>query len=412
MTWNISYWQSLQIYKDAGFDIVCITDHTNLVYTGCEPSRYFDFAKHQESYVYNSASPEDAIIEINSAEDGNYGNHHICILGLTCDHECEGVGEGCVDKIGDPDDNTSNGVPDCNTGDKENTQPRINCMKLKDEISVIAHPMGGGGFERSICSTLYDYTGVEIYNSNSGGKPDENPDTFDNDDWWDRALSYGHKSYCFASDDYERYESNDGTPAKANQGWTLINSRYDFNDYVISGSYDNFKNDIRAGNFYAVFTPDNYDLPLCSGFILECGYKIGNIPFNKDKGPKLIFKFINDTLIVLLVKDCINANSTCKEYSDKEEVYITFRGVSKIGGDGSEIVTANNIDLANIEMDKISNTNSINFSKIYSLDLNRIDDIEDYRAIRMILTQKRNGIDYVVYSQPYYLDNYTKNIYH
>ena len=93
---------------------------------------------------------------------------------------------------------------------------------------------------------------------------------------------------------------------------------------------------------------------------------------------------------------------------------IQTEGISKVGGAGSEIAEVDMVKLEDKLMTDFEEDLKIiddNFLTIYSLDLTTIENVENYRAIRLIIKQERKYIDYVVYSQPYYLDTYSKNIY-
>jgi len=286
---------------------------------------------------------------IRSNENGFKGNNHILMHGIPTvnngDNNCVGVGNGCEDYNND-------GLPDCDTSSSDwtYTQSRINCMNLKDEIIILAHPSsshGIGGGENAI-KNLSNYTGVEI--SNGGDKGDHIG-------WWDTALSWGHKSYCFASDDYE--DNNLDT------GWILVNTAEDYTAFDRFDFYDT----ITKGNFYAV-------VPSKDGTGL--------------KGPQLIFKVIDKKLFVILKKEGATNRTT-----------ITILGIHRNGELPWPLIE-------NEDMNILYNDPQI--YSMYAFDLESVDK-SSFRGVRVEIRQEYSStIRFTAFSQPYYLDCYCNSL--
>ena len=364
--YNIEYDTLLGWYRGGNTQIVCITDHIDMAYCG-------------ESRLYLNGT----IYQVGSAEDGNHLDHHILVLGVDNTNECcydicpktfstlfdplsnccdfglpcyeQGTNRECHDC-------NHNGIGDWSTKPDENTPCRIKCMNKKNEISVLAHPDGADKFHDHDYMYTDSYTGTEIYNGNTCGKIyDGGSDNHYHIDWWDRALSYGHRSYCFAGDDYEDNFFDTGS--------IVINSNTALNQY----NNAIFKDDIRNGYFYSV-VPDR---------------RSAGLP-----GPKLIFKIIDNILFVILVKD---------EFSGDYPASIIVKGIRKTGG---------MLPIDIIPDHKTSNNppqmielNDQSFQSFYGIDFSKIDHTL-FRGIRIEVRKQYTNqhVTLTAFSQPYYFD--------
>lgn len=169
--------------------------------------------------------------------------------------------------------------------------------------------------------------------------------------WWDLALSSGHRSYCFAGDDYE--------DNFLDTAWITINS--DVSNYTD----ENFRSDIRHGNFYTVVS----DTP-----------KMG-------KGPLLKF-FIIDNKLFITVSSIGSDNYRA--------AYVTVKGISKtIGNSPNDLIKNQSMELINDVT-----------SPIYSYYIFDLPTASKYRGIRAEIKLdyliSNKYVTYQVFSQPYY----------
>lgn len=311
-------------YKDRGYSFMSITRH-------------------------NMETPDAAVsgfLHIPGAEDGNWGDHHIVVLGLDKTQSDMTI---CEDEDYD-------GLCDLGTGPCENVQPRIDYYSSQGAVSVFAHPNGGQEFHSSDQRDRSGYTGVEIYNKNTEAHSFVG--------WWDSALGFGHRSWAFAGDDYEKEDQT------MNGGWILVNSPTSSADlaaalaYPGTSAYASAKalheshiiSEIQDGNFFA---------------IVRAPFENTTSAEPTDPGPRLHLETAGSRIRLSLLPDRSSESDT---WSRASLIAQEWTG---------EVETL------------FSNTNSA----AVTFDLEPHTPYL-YRYVRVEVEQQRHGEKYLAYSQP------------
>ena len=209
-------------YVVAGYDFICITDHSEGIMPTPKPW----------------GSRLKGILHVLSAEDGYACRHHLLCLGIDLNKA-----------KGHSADGDANGVCDLTTCQCEHLQPRVDYEKEIGALTVIAHPNSGhdddvwlgvhadceDGTSLQDLQNTTNYTGIEIFNAGSPTWSDA---------MWDEAMSYSpgnRTTWCFAADDCHDVALN---KKSFNRGWIIVNS--DEAKPTQVGVIDA----IRSGNFY------------------------------------------------------------------------------------------------------------------------------------------------------------------
>jgi len=129
------------------------------------------------------------------------------------------------------------GINHCNFEGMSDQEVIDFCLE-QGGIAVLAHPSyrGHDYWENELMDSLKRYVGVEVIRA-----PKRNPAAYDGENGfsvekWDWLLSRGHRVYGFGNDDLHYVEHVDG-------GFNMI--------YAVSASFDDLKDAINAGCFYA-----------------------------------------------------------------------------------------------------------------------------------------------------------------
>lgn len=179
--------RTLELYADAGYDFLSITDHMTLT-----PASYPDMV----------LLPG---IEWNNPEGGG----HTCIVA------CDG----------------SILVPHTKTGSQ---MELLNDLSAKGALCIVNHPewLLRPHYRREELEALSDYDGIEIFNGACQWAPGSHLST----DKWDYVLTKGKRALGFASDDFH-------SERHVGQGWLMVRAEAKTPESVMAA--------LKSGNFYA-----------------------------------------------------------------------------------------------------------------------------------------------------------------